>query len=67
MENVAPPRPEVMRHVYVEAAKILSRYDIGVNKVSKAGCVSCGECSALHDFEKSMGADGVRFKKFRKQ
>lgn len=67
MENAAPPRPEVMRHVYTEAAKILSRYDIGVNKVSKAGCVSCGECSALHDFEKSMGAGGVKIMRFRKQ
>lgn len=67
MENVAPPAPEVMRRVYTEAAKILSGYDIGVSKVSKAGCVSCGECSALHDFEKSIGAGGVRFRKFTKQ
>ena len=66
MENIAPPGPEIMEYVYTEAAKILAKYD-GAAKNSKAGCVSCGECSALHDFEKSAGANGVRFKKFTKQ
>jgi hypothetical protein len=35
-----------MEYVYTEAAKILAKYD-RVAKNSKAGCVSCGECSAL--------------------
>jgi radical SAM protein (TIGR04043 family) len=63
MENVKPPKPEVMEYVYTEAAKILSKYD-GRSKSSKAGCVSCGECSALPDFEKALNPGNVRFKKF---
>ena len=65
MENVKPPTPEVMEYVYAEAAKILSKYDGGA-KSSVAGCVSCGECSALPDFEKDQGAKPVKFKKFIK-
>ncbi|GIW46446.1 MAG: radical SAM protein [Deltaproteobacteria bacterium] len=66
MENVKPPRPEVMEYVYTEVAKILSRYE-GSAKSSKAGCVSCGECSALPDFEKAFTeGSNVKFKKFIK-
>ncbi len=62
MEDVKPPEPEVMQYIYTEAAKILSKYD-GGSKSSKAGCVSCGECSALPDFEKALNPGNVRFKK----
>ncbi len=63
MENVKPPEPHVMEYVYTEAAKILSKYD-GGSKSSKAGCVSCGECSALPDFERALNPGNVGFKKF---
>lgn len=63
MENVKPPEPHVMEYVYTEAAKILSKYDGGL-KSSRAGCVSCGECSALPDFERALNPRNVRFKKF---
>lgn len=62
MENVRPPEPQVMEYVYTEAAKILSNYE-GGSKSSRAGCVSCGECSALPDFEKALKPSNVRFKK----
>lgn len=63
MEDVKPPKPEIMEYVYTEAAKILARYG-EAQKSSKAGCVSCGECSALADFEKPLSGNKVRFKKF---
>ncbi len=63
MENVKPPGPDLMEDVYTEAAKILSRYE-GTSKNSRAGCVSCGECSALPDFESALNPSNVRFKKF---
>lgn len=65
MENVMPPRAEVMEYVYSEAAKILSRYD-GGSKSGVAGCVSCGECSVLPDFERLHESKTVDFKKFIK-
>ncbi len=65
MENVKPPSPEVMEYVYTEAAKILSRHDEAY-KSSLAGCVSCGECSALPDFERAASQSKVKFKKFIK-
>ena len=65
MGNVKPPKVEVMEYVYSEAAKILSKYE-GGSKSSVAGCVSCGECSVLPDFERSYGAKTVKFKKFIK-
>jgi radical SAM protein (TIGR04043 family) len=63
MENVKPPGPDLMEDVYTEAAKLLSKYD-GGSKSSRAGCVSCGECSALPDFERALNPSNVRFKKF---
>jgi radical SAM protein (TIGR04043 family) len=51
METAKPPTPSVMARVYIEAAGILAKYQ-GRAKSSKAGCVSCGECSALPDFER---------------
>jgi radical SAM protein (TIGR04043 family) len=66
MENVKPPSPQTMEYVYREAAKVLSKYEDAA-KSSVAGCVSCGECSALPDFEKAQTASKVKFKKFKKQ
>jgi len=65
MENVKPPSPEIMEYVYREAAKVMSQYDHAA-KSSIAGCVSCGECSALPDFEKMANKDNVKFKKLLK-
>ncbi|MEK6223243.1 MAG: MSMEG_0568 family radical SAM protein [Thermodesulfobacteriales bacterium] len=65
MENVKPPSPEIMEYVYREAAKVMSQYDHAA-KSSIAGCVSCGECSALPDFEKMANKDNVKFKKLIK-
>ena len=65
MENVKPPKAEVMEYVYSEAAKILSRYD-GGSKSGVAGCVSCGECSVLPDFEMLHESKTVKLKKFIK-
>jgi len=65
MENVKPPDAETMEYVYAEAAKVLSRYEGGA-KSSVAGCVSCGECSALPEFERTNGTKAVTFKKFIK-
>lgn len=65
MENVRPPSSEVMERVYSEAAEILSRYD-GGSKNGVAGCVSCGECSVLPDFERLNGAKPAKARKFIK-
>ncbi len=65
MENVKPPSPETMEYVYREAAKVMAQYD-DADKSSIAGCVSCGECSALPDFEKKAKLSNVKFKKFKK-
>jgi len=65
MENVKPPSPETMDYVYREAAKVMSKYDDAA-KSSIAGCVSCGECSALPDFEKAAQREKVKFKKLIK-
>ncbi|MCI0453731.1 MAG: MSMEG_0568 family radical SAM protein [Candidatus Dadabacteria bacterium] len=66
MEDVKPPEPQVMEYIYTEAAKILSKFDGGA-KSSRAGCVSCGECSALPDFEKGLKPSNAGFKKLLKQ
>jgi radical SAM protein (TIGR04043 family) len=66
MEDVKPPEPELMEYIYIEAAKMLSKFD-GGSKSSRAGCVSCGECSALPDFERALKPSNVGFKKLLKQ
>lgn len=66
MENLKPPEAETMNYVYTEAAKILAKYD-GGSKSSGAGCVSCGECSALPEFEKMFKESEVKFKGFMKR
>jgi radical SAM protein (TIGR04043 family) len=65
MENVKPPSPQLMEYVYTEAAKALAQYDQAA-KSSLAGCVSCGECSALPDYERAASQKSVKFKKLIK-
>lgn len=66
MEDVRPPEPEIMNYVYTEVAKVLAKYE-GRSKSARAGCVSCGECSALPDFEKTLERSEVKFKGFVKK
>ncbi len=66
MENMKPPSPETMDYVYTEAAKVLAQYE-QASKSSLAGCVSCGECSALPDFERVAVKSNVKFRKFTKR
>jgi len=51
MEACVPPSPETMKRIYRAVATILKRKGIS-SKASKAGCVRCGACSALHAYEK---------------
>jgi len=46
-----PPAPDLMISLYEEVTKILEKNDISSEK-SKAGCVRCGACSAIAEFEK---------------
>lgn len=51
MEACVPPSPETMERIYGAVANILKRKGLS-SKASKAGCVRCGACSALHAYEK---------------
>ncbi len=53
MEDILPPDPDEMKHIYGEVASILERKGISSSR-SLAGCVRCGACSALHAFEQGM-------------
>ncbi len=46
-----PPAPDLMISLYEEISRILEKNDISSEK-SKAGCVRCGACSAIAEFEK---------------
>ena len=48
MDN--PPHPDYMISIYEKAALILKKSGLSWKK-SKAGCVRCGACSGLPDFE----------------
>ena len=50
LEMNHPPDPDYMISIYEEAAAILKRSGLSW-KNSKAGCVRCGACSGLPDFE----------------
>jgi radical SAM protein (TIGR04043 family)/putative N-acetyltransferase (TIGR04045 family) len=52
MENVLPPDPEEMKHIYEEVASIIRRKGLSSYN-SLAGCVRCGTCSALSHFEEA--------------
>jgi len=47
--NKPPPPPEIIS-VYQQVAPLLKRYGLSWRN-NKAGCVRCGACSALPDFE----------------
>ncbi|MDX1779172.1 MAG: MSMEG_0568 family radical SAM protein, partial [Thermodesulfobacteriota bacterium] len=46
----SPPNPEYMISIYEQTAVILKKSGLSWKK-SKAGCVRCGACSGLPDFE----------------
>jgi radical SAM protein (TIGR04043 family) len=50
LESHAPPDPDVMIDIYQQASALLQRCGLTWRK-SKAGCVRCGACSGLPDFE----------------
>jgi len=50
LENFFPPPPAKLIRLYKEVAKILQKYRISARN-SKAGCVRCGACSALPEYE----------------
>lgn len=51
LQDALPPSPELMIELYEEVSQILKKYNIS-SKKNKAGCVRCGACSALPEFEK---------------
>ena len=51
MGNRRPPLAARMRNLYNEAAAILKNTQISAD-LFKAGCVRCGSCSAMPDFER---------------
>ena len=51
LEEHAPPDPTAMIDIYQKAASLLRRSGLSWQK-SKAGCVRCGACSGLPDFER---------------
>ena len=50
MAETLPPDPEIMKTIYLEVARILSRKGLSY-ATSLAGCVRCGACSALPAYE----------------
>lgn len=52
MADARPPSPQKMIRIYERGSSILHRMGLS-SKRSKAGCVRCGACSALPDFEQS--------------
>ena len=45
-----PPAPEKMVYLYEQVATMLKKYGLS-SRLSTAGCVRCGACSALSLFE----------------
>ena len=50
METMKPPAPEKMVYLYEQVAPMLKKYGLS-SRLSMAGCVRCGACSALSLFE----------------
>jgi radical SAM protein (TIGR04043 family) len=50
MQYSKPPAPEAMIRIYEKAASIIKESGLSAAK-SRAGCVRCGACSAVTDFE----------------
>ena len=53
MAKALPPDPEIMKPIYREIARILSRKGLSYAR-SLAGCVRCGACSALPAYERPV-------------
>lgn len=53
LENVSPPPPEYLLDIYRKVSVITKKFNLSAQK-SKAGCVKCGACSALSDFEENL-------------
>jgi biotin synthase-related radical SAM superfamily protein len=51
LESQSPPNPEAMIEIYQHASALLERSGLSW-KNSMAGCVRCGACSGLPDFER---------------
>ncbi len=51
MEAVSPPEPTGLVDTYRSVAEALHKYHLSA-QASKAGCVRCGACSALPEFER---------------
>jgi len=52
LENACPPPPEQLLYIYKSVSAITKKYNLSAQNC-KAGCVRCGACSALPDFEGS--------------
>jgi len=50
LEEFPPPSAEVLIYIYKKVAEILKKHNLSYRN-SKAGCVRCGACSALPEFE----------------
>ena len=51
LEAQTPPEPIAMIDIYEQASTLLQRSGLSWKK-SRAGCVRCGACSGLPDFER---------------
>ncbi len=58
MQDVLPPSATVMQNIYEYVSEILDQKGLH-SSLSKAGCVRCGACTALHLFEKDRKKDIV--------
>ena len=54
-EKALPPDPEIMKHIYRQVSRILSKKGLSYTR-SLAGCVRCGACSALPAHEQPLQA-----------
>ena len=50
LQSLRPPSPEEMNIIYREVAEVTKQNDLS-SKKSKAGCVRCGACSSITEFE----------------
>ena len=50
-DSRVPPAPDFMKGLYEEISRVLEKNDLSSQK-SRAGCVRCGACSAISEFEK---------------
>ena len=55
MAGAVPPPAETMKKIYTAVARILKRKGLRASQ-SRAGCVRCGACSALHAYESPVSS-----------